>query len=324
MASRFARLLLSKKEYEGYVERSKKIVKKRAGFKKEGGSWTTIKQKLNIRKAWSSLLKLREANATCGRFMQFFSFYIATTAELEREAYKIRHQVYCEELGWEALRESGEETDEFDTHAAYCLVRHRSSNVFAGTVRIVNSTEENREALPIEKYCLDTITDLAYSPTNFPREDICEFSRLAVPSSFRRRQTDKFPGAATGSINVVQYSKNELRCFSFIAIGLYFSVASLAMKLGKKHAYVMMEPRLARNMGFVGIRFRQIGPVVDYHGRRAPYYINAELLHAHLARGFRMMLKTSNTLLINSRRIISKWRNSFDTRLALTINFKWI
>jgi len=53
----------------------------------------------------------------------------------------------------------------------------------------------------------------------------------------------------------------------------------------------MMEPRLARNMGFVGIKFRQIGPVVDYHGRRAPYYINAELLHAHLARGFKMMLK---------------------------------
>lgn len=291
MASRFTRLLLSKKEYRAYVKSAKNIFKKKAYLTKEDGSWESVKQTLNIRKAWSSLLKLREANAACSRFMQFFSFDIATTVELEREAYKIRHQVYCEELGWEALRESGEETDEFDNHAAYCLVRHRSTNVFAGTVRIVNSTEENKEALPIEKYCLDTITDLAYSPTNFPREHICEFSRLAVPSSFRRRQTDKFPGAATGSINVMQYSKNELRCFSFIAIGLYFSAASLAMKLGKKHAYVMMEPRLARNMGFVGIKFRQIGPVVDYHGRRAPYYINAELLHAHLARGFRMMLK---------------------------------
>ncbi len=163
--------------------------------------------------------------------------------------------------------------------------------MFAGTVRIVGSTTENNEMLPIEKYCISTITDLDYSPTNFPREEVCEFSRLAVPSTFRRRQTDKFPGAATGGLNVVQYSKKELGCFSFIAIGLYFSAASLAIKLGKKHAYVMMEPRLARNLGLVGIQFRQIGPVVDYHGRRAPYYINAELLHAHLKSGFKTMLK---------------------------------
>ena len=139
MASRFTRLLLSKKEYRAYVKSAKNIFKKKAYLTKEDGSWESVKQTLNIRKAWSSLLKLREANAACSRFMQFFSFDIATTVELEREAYKIRHQVYCEELGWEALRESGEETDEFDNHAAYCLVRHRSTNVFAGTVRIAVS-----------------------------------------------------------------------------------------------------------------------------------------------------------------------------------------
>lgn len=291
MASRFARLLLSKKEYKAYTERSKNIIKTEAKLKKLKGSWVSIKKKLNIRATWSSLLKMREANAACSRFTQYFSFDVAATTELQHEVYKIRHGVYCEELGWEALRDSGEETDEFDTHSSYCLIRHTLSNVFAGTVRIVSSTTKNNEPLPIEKYCLDTITDLDYSPSNFPREDICEFSRLAVPSTFRRRQTDKFPGAATGSINVIQYTEKELRCFSFIAIGLYFSAASLAIKLGKKHAYVMMEPRLARNMGFVGIKFRQIGPVVNYHGRRAPYYINAELLHAHLVSGFKKMLK---------------------------------
>ena len=102
---------------------------------------------------------------------------------------------------------------------------------------------------------------------------------------------DQFAGAATGAINTKTYSENELRCFPFIAIGLYFSAAALAMKQGIKHAYVMMEPRLARSMRFIGIKFEQIGPVIDYHGRRAPYYINQELLLKNLTPGFAVMLK---------------------------------
>ena len=52
----------------------------------------------------------------------------------------------------------------------------------------------------------------------------------------------------------------------------------------------MMEPRLARSMRFVGIKFDQIGPVVEYHGKRAPYYINLNLLTKSLRPGFAKML----------------------------------
>ena len=53
----------------------------------------------------------------------------------------------------------------------------------------------------------------------------------------------------------------------------------------------MMKPRLARSMRFIGIKFEQIGPVIDYHGKRAPYYINQELLLKNLTPGFAVMLK---------------------------------
>ena len=59
---------------------------------------------------------------------------------------------------------------------------------------------------------------------------------------------------------------------------------------GIQHTYVMMEPRLARSMSFVGIKFEQLGPVVDYHGKRAPYYINPKLLVDNLTPGFKNML----------------------------------
>lgn len=252
--------------------------------------FTGLKQSLNVKKAWASILKIREANVICSHFTQYFTFEVASTQSLKHQAYKIRHQVYCEELAYEPVRADGHETDEFDSHSSYCLIKHFSSDLYAGTVRIVNSSSKNEERLPIEKYCLDTVTELDYSPANFSRDEICEISRLAVPSIFRRRQKDKFPGAATGNFNPQTYSEKELRCFPFIAIGLYFSAASLALKSGKKHAYVMMEPRLARNMGFVGIKFKQIGPIVNYHGRRAPYYINADLLYGNLTSGFKTML----------------------------------
>jgi len=258
--------------------------------KKTNQFFASLRKSLNVKKTWGSILKIREANVICSHFTQFFTFNVANTESLEHQAYKIRHQVYCEELAYEPINENGLETDEFDTHSSYCLIKHSSSDLYAGTVRIVNSSVDNEEILPIEKYCLDTITELDYAPSNFPRGEICEISRLAVPSIFRRRQIDKFPGAATGNFNEKTYSEQELRCFPFIAIGLYFSAASLALKLGKKHAYVMMEPRLARNMGFVGIKFKQIGPVVNYHGRRAPYYINADLLYGNLSKGFKTML----------------------------------
>jgi N-acyl amino acid synthase of PEP-CTERM/exosortase system len=146
------------------------------------------------------------------------------------------------------------------------------------------------EQLPIEKYCLESITREDLDPRKFDRKDICEISRLAVPKEFRRRVMDKFAGAGVAVINEHTYSEKEVRCFPFIAVGLYLAAAALAIEEDIKHAYVMMEPRLARSMKFIGIKFEQIGPVVEYHGKRAPYYINKSLLKKSLRPGFAKML----------------------------------
>lgn len=237
----------------------------------------------------SGYSKLKEANYISSHFSTYLTPCIARDDALREEVYKIRHHVYCEELEFEPVKESGLELDEFDAFSMHCLIQHVSSQNFAGTVRIVRPTEPNQQ-LPIEKYCLNSITHDELNPANFAREDVCEVSRLAVPKAFRRRQMDNHDGAAVGIINQQTYSETELRCFPFIAVGLYFAAAGMALEQQIKHAYVMMEPRLARSMGFVGIKFQQIGPVVDYHGKRAPYYINQELLKTSLSPSFAKML----------------------------------
>ena len=233
--------------------------------------------------------KIKEANQICSHFSSYLEPVIADSPELKNQVFQIRHHVYCDELNFEPAREDGLETDEFDEFSQYCLIHHKNSGHYAGTVRLVTPHKKG-QLLPIEKYCLNSITNKELDPRNFPREQVCEISRLAVPKEFRRRQMDNFAGAATGAINTRTYSDTELRCFPFIAVGLYFIAASLAMNKEIQHAYVMMEPRLARSMRFIGIKFDQIGPVIDYHGRRAPYYINQPILLKNLSRGFKTML----------------------------------
>ena len=118
-----------------------------------------------------------------------------------------------------------------------------------------------------------------------------------MPNEFRRRQGDKYMGAAIGVIDQNTYSEQELRCFPFIAIGLYFSAASIVIEKGITHSFVMMEPRLARSLRLVGIHFEQIGPTVNYHGQRAPYYIDSTLLTETLTPSFQQMLKDITSFL---------------------------
>ncbi len=233
----------------------------------------------------------REAHNISDHFTQFLQPYVASDQHLKEEAFKIRHNVYCEELAFEDVRENGQETDEFDPQSLFSLIKHKPSETFTSCVRLVTSSGPG-ELLPIEKYCMGSITNEELSPERFNRAEIAEISRLAVKSDFRRRKADSFKGSGTGVISEISYSETELRCFPFIAIGLYMAAATMSMNSGIRHVYVMMEPRLARSMKFIGITFQQLGAPVDYHGLRAPYYINPEIFMRNLSPGFKSLYRT--------------------------------
>jgi N-acyl amino acid synthase of PEP-CTERM/exosortase system len=238
-----------------------------------------------------SHLASSDASTISKHFSQYLRPQIANSEELKQEVYRLRHQVYCAELKFESENAEQIEKDSFDSHSVHCFVRHLATDRMAGTVRLITSSCAE-ELLPIEKFCSHAIQDTEFAPHLFPRQDICEISRLAVLADFRRRQIDNFNGAATGAINIDEYSTRELRCFPYIAICLYLAAASTAFRTNKKHAFVMMEPRLARSMTFVGICFKQLGEPVEYHGQRAAFYINKEMLFDNLSPGYKKLLKS--------------------------------
>ncbi|MBA6328704.1 PEP-CTERM/exosortase system-associated acyltransferase [Colwellia sp. MB02u-6] len=243
-----------------------------------------------ITKRIASMKVNHDAMNIAEHFTQFLQPEFANTDELRDEVFRIRHNVYCEELAYEKIKDGGKEQDEFDAQSIFAMIKHKPSDTYTSCVRVVKSANET-ELLPIEKYCLDSIQNKELHPSNFPRHEIAEISRLAVKAEFRRRKTDKFKGSAVGTINEPTYSETELRCFPFIAIGLYMAAAAMGMETGVKHVYVMMEPRLARSMKFVGINYIQLGEAIDYHGLRAPYYINATIFMEDLSPGFKCLYK---------------------------------
>jgi N-acyl amino acid synthase of PEP-CTERM/exosortase system len=244
----------------------------------------------------------KQAEQISQHFSEYLSPVVAFRQDLQEESFKIRHHVYCEELKFEDKQLNFMEQDAFDKQSTHCLIKHLPTGSYAGTVRIVKSTNQ-QELLPIEKYCSHSIDHENVHPKDFPRHEICEISRLAVPAQFRKRQTDRFGGSATGVINEQFYSERELRFFPFIAVGLYLSAASICLRQDINHCFVMMEPRLARSLRFVGISFEKVGPIVEYHGQRAPYYISRNLLMTGLTPGFKKILNNIDKKIISQFKI---------------------
>lgn len=230
-----------------------------------------------------------EAEAIAKHFSSYLKPQLAWSLALKQQVYELRYQVYCEELHFEEINADHIEQDEFDARSIHCFIRHLSSDTFAGTLRLI-TTRNDDELLPMEKFCPNAISDEKLRPRNFLPHQICELSRLAVPLAFRKRQVDQFSGGATGVINEQAFSVQELRFFPYIAISLYMSAVAMCYKTRRVHIFVMMEPRLARSLNFVGIRFTQIGEPIEYHGKRAAFYIDAREVRKTLSTGYRKLL----------------------------------
>jgi N-acyl amino acid synthase of PEP-CTERM/exosortase system len=211
-------------------------------------------------------------------FPQYFKAMLANTSLQKQAIYRLRHKVYCEELAFESARPDMLEQDGFDDRSLHACIKQAVSGQLAGTVRIITSAAE-AEHLPIEKYFANRITESALAPHNFNREQICEVSRLAVPAEIRCRALGTREGV----------SPLENTCSKLVAISLYLISQLLCLRSGRIHAYVIVEPALARALRRVGIHFVQIGDAINYNGVRAPYYLDVRSTSTTLKPEYRQL-----------------------------------
>ncbi len=171
-----------------------------------------------------------------------FTLEQATSPEQLREVFRLRHQVYCVERGYEtAVGE--EETDEFDCRSRHVLLRHASDGTVVGTVRVLAA-------------------NLANLADSFPMQRVCDASWLR---SLPLRTTGEISRFAISKERRISYSAASL-----LRLTLLRGVVQVSSEMGLTHWLAVMEPSLMRLHQRNGIHFQPAGPLVSYHGIRQP------------------------------------------------------
>ncbi len=211
------------------------------------------------------------------KFLQYFQVELATSDADKKAVFEVRYRVYCDEFRYEPGDRFPDkaECDEYDEYSLHCLIRHKSSNLPAGCVRLVPADViKDGGLLPFEKFCSESIDTAFVENLKADRNGMAEVSRLAVDRTFRRRAGE----AATrfGEVEALDCSAAEKRTFSLIAIAGFLACAALAELSGRTDVFAMMEPFLPRLVKRSGIEWQQAGKTIEYHGERALYHIKTQ------------------------------------------------
>lgn len=202
-------------------------------------------------------------------FRKYFQVKPAFSDELRHAVYGIRHEVYCEELGFEPVRPDRRESDDYDRHSLHCLLRSSNdSETLVGCNRLVLARPGDPDfPLPFEHTCRDTIDRSIIDPAKLPRHTIAEVSRLAVRAQYRRRKGETKTALALSDDD---FGTKDQPRFPYIPIGLYLAVVALAKREGIETLFMLTEPRLADHFSKLGVRITQIGGPVEHRGVRVP------------------------------------------------------
>ncbi|MCW8883824.1 MAG: PEP-CTERM/exosortase system-associated acyltransferase [Motiliproteus sp.] len=225
----------------------------------------SVRQKLTMMMEFTKLHK---------NFQKYFRIVPALTDELTEDAYRVRHQVYCEELGWEPVREDGMETDEFDKHSMHCLLQNASTGEYIGCIRTVKGNPENPLVpLPFQSACINTLNPGIPNPELQVRYAVAEVSRLAVIGKYRRRPQEQDRAV---KISDDDFGSIVRPRFPYIPVGLYMGMLEMARRSGIETLYILTEPSLAAHFCKLGGKLECIGGSIEHRGTRAPYQMDVD------------------------------------------------
>lgn len=207
-------------------------------------------------------------------FSEHFEIVPALSEELKNEAFRVRHQVYCEDLNFESQRASKYETDEYDVNALHLLMKSVRLNKFIGCTRLVRpSIVDPHQPLPFEICCGSTLDYSKVGSLLLSRNKIAEVSRLAVISEFRRRkgEADKPINISDEDYGISSYAHFR---FPYIPLGLFIGTVELAYIHHIDVLFMLTEKRLAMHFSKLGANLEFIGLPIEHRGIRVPSMVN--------------------------------------------------
>jgi N-acyl amino acid synthase of PEP-CTERM/exosortase system len=219
-------------------------------------------------------------------FRKYFRIDAAHDEALRDQVYRVRHEVYCEELKFEPERPDRREIDAYDAQSLHCLLRGVDEpHTLVGCTRLVLANPDDPDApLPFERTCAATLDRSIIDPAKMPRGRIAEVSRLAVCARYRRRKGETRKPA---DIQDEDFGSKGQPRFPYIPVGLYMGAISLAMRHDIDTLFVLTEPRLASHFARLGVDIRQIGGPIEHRGTRVPSAMDVQ----SIVRNMRMIMR---------------------------------
>jgi N-acyl amino acid synthase of PEP-CTERM/exosortase system len=205
-------------------------------------------------------------------YNKHFQIVPAVEDALRRHCYRIRHDVYCRELGYEPTNQAGMEVDEHDGHSLHCLIRATHANQFVGCARLVVTDPGNPTIkLPFLKACAGNLVPGMDEFISQNPGKVAEISRVAVISPYRRGKLDaKGPSRPA---NAEDPNKHRL---PHMTLGLYLAMTALARQRGIQHLFFLVDRNMATSLEHQGWAMRQVGDPIEHKGHRSPYIANLE------------------------------------------------
>ena len=202
-------------------------------------------------------------------FNQHFTIQRADSQAVLDRIYRIRYGVYCEEFGYDLPSKQGLEHDQFDPYSSHCLLTHKHSGINVGCIRVISLPKENQSIeLPFITHCAGSFYQNQLKPESLAGNQSSEISRVAVVPEFRRRLGEK---NTKDGLTTIHNDCGQTRRFPYITPSLYLAAGAIFLASKKHQLFVATEPRLIKSLAKLGVNFRQISELTNYHGRRAVY-----------------------------------------------------
>jgi N-acyl amino acid synthase of PEP-CTERM/exosortase system len=207
-------------------------------------------------------------------FQKFFRVRPALDDTTRREVFRIRHTVYCEELGYEPVRDDGLESDEFDRRSLHCVLQAIATGEYIGCVRLVLAERGRLDVeLPFETRCGSTLDRTIIDPAQLDRSRIAEVSRLAVIARYRRRRGER---DVPIRIDEGDFGSPDRPRFPYIAAGLYLAMLAQAKRHDIDTLFMLTERTLGKQLTRLGVALRPIGPPIEHRGLRYPSVMSVQ------------------------------------------------
>lgn len=196
-------------------------------------------------------------------FSERYQILIANNDELRSDIYRLRHQVFCEKLGYPMDHRDGLESDEYDRDSLHILLREYTSQTPIGCFRLVMPQRSGRIWLPFDLYGVPHIDRSLFNWNHVNHARSVEVSRLALAPNDRTAGTAN-KGAST----------------PFLATALFYAVTAMIVRLNVENVFMVIEPCLGRLTSRFGIKLDQISPPFEYYGQRAAFTTTGLRMHA--------------------------------------------